>query len=257
MQKIKEPWKFLFVYSSFIAIVAIFILGGMLLSPSEASNSLFLGFSLPRLILASGLVVAFVFFAFLSLKELRDREWAEKSLEQWFGGGSRISKVVTGLAGISFVLGWIGCFLPAYRAGGLAVHWARLQPIMVFSLLASIATLMMIFIKRSNFRNLKPKISSELKLSFVMLLVSMLFIGIMLYSRFGVYAPEDYWYGAGVPLLASQLILAIVGGIFFLQIEKRWQLRRSDLLVFPLIYAVTAVLWAHEPLQRSFMFIGP
>src|SRR5690349_15018762 len=54
MQKIKEPWRFLFVYSSFIAIAAIFILVGMLLSPSEASNSLSLGLSLPRLILASG-----------------------------------------------------------------------------------------------------------------------------------------------------------------------------------------------------------
>src|SRR5690349_13352656 len=168
MQNIKEPWKFLFVYNSFIAIVAIFILVGILLSPSEVSNSVFLGLSFPRLILASALVIAFVFFAFLSLKALRDHEWAEKSLEQWFGG-SRISGVVAGLAGISFGLGWIGCFLPAYRAGSLGVHWVRLQPIMVFSLLASIATLMMIFIKRSNFTNRDPKSSSVLKLSLALL----------------------------------------------------------------------------------------
>ena len=234
MQKIKEPWRFLFVYSSFIAIAAIFILVGMLLSPSEASNSLFLGLSLPRLILASGLVAAFVFFAFLSLKELRDRAWAERTLEQWFGG-SGISKGIAWLAGISFVLGWIGCFLPAYRAGSLSVHWARLQPAMAFILLASIATLIMIFIKRSNFTNRDPKISNILKLSFALFCVGMLFIGVMLYSGFGVFAAEDYWYGAGVPLLATQLILAILGGIFFLQIEKRWQSRRSDLLIFLLI----------------------
>ena len=93
MPKITEPWKFLFYYSSFIAIVSIFIFVGMLLSPSEASNSLFLGLSLPRLILASSLAIAFTFFAFLSLKALKDREWAEKTFEQWFGG-SRISKVI-------------------------------------------------------------------------------------------------------------------------------------------------------------------
>ena len=162
MQNIKEPWKFLFAYSSFIAIVAIFILVGMLLSPSEAGNSLFLGLSLPRFVLVLGLVSAFVFFVFLSLKALRNHQWAEKSLDQWFGR-SRISGVVAGLAGISFGLGWIGCFLPAYRAGSLDVHWMRLQPIMVFILLASIATLTMIFIKRSHFTNRDPKSSSVLK----------------------------------------------------------------------------------------------
>jgi hypothetical protein len=79
----------------------------------------------------------------------------------------------------------------------------------------------------------------------------------MLYTDFGVYAPEDYWYGAGVPILVSQLLVAIAGSILFLQAEKRWNVRRFDLIIFLLLYTITAILWAHEPLDPSFLFIGP
>jgi hypothetical protein len=68
MRKPKESWNFFLIYSSFVAILAILILGGMILSPSEPSNSLFLGLSLPRLVLATGLLIAFVFFALISIK---------------------------------------------------------------------------------------------------------------------------------------------------------------------------------------------
>ena len=256
MQKIKESLNIFFIYSSFIAIEAIFILGGMLLSPSESGNALFLGLSLPRLILALGFLTAFIVFAAISIKSFKNREWAEGTFEKWFGG-SRISKVIIWLAGIGFGLGWIGCFLPFYRAGLLAVHWTRLRPAMVFILLASATTLITVFIRRSNFTAQDLKISKTFKLSLALFFVSIVFIGIMLYSGFGVSAAEDYWYGAGVPILASQLILTLLGGILFLQGEKRWQFRRFDLVVFLLVYVVTAVLWAREPLQKSFLFIGP
>ena len=256
MPKHKGSWEIFLAYISLVALSAIFVLGGMLLSPSEPGSALFLGLSFPRLILALGLFIAFIFFASISIKSFKDREWAERTSEQWFGG-SRISKVITWLAGIGFGLGWIGCFLPFYRAGVLAVHWARLRPAMVFILFASAATLIMIFVKRSNFTVQDSKISKTFKLSLALFFVSILFIGIMLYGGFGVSAAEDYWYGAGVPVLASQLIAAILSGIFFLQVEKRREFQRYDLIIFLLIYAVTAVLWAREPLQKSFLFIGP
>jgi hypothetical protein len=256
MLKFKASWNLFFIYSSFIALLAIFILGGMLLSPSEPGSALFLGLSLPRLLLAFGLLIAFIFFASTLVKSFKDQEWAERMVEQWFGE-SRISKGITWLAGISFGLGWIGCFLPFYRAGVLAIHWTRLRPAMVFILFASAATLMVIFIKRSKFTIQDSKIPKTFKLSLALFLISMLLIGTMLYSGFGVSASEDYWYGAGVPILASQLIAAILSGILFLQIEKRWQFGRSDFIIFLLIYGVTAWLWAREPLQKSFLFIGP
>jgi hypothetical protein len=256
MQNLRGPRGIFFIYSSFVAFVAIFLLGEMRLSPSEPGNALVLGLSFPRLILAVGLLVGFVFFAFLSLKVLRDPAWGERTAEEWFDRNRR-GRVMSWVAGVGFGLGWIGSFLPAYRAGPLSVHWTRLHPAMIFLLLVSFATLTIIFIKQSNFATQDSNLSKTLKLGLALFLISLLFIGIMLYSGFGVSAAEDYWYGAGIPVLLSQLIAAIGSGVFFLQIEKKWSLRHYDLIVFLLIYLVTAVLWAGEPLQRSFLFIGP
>jgi 4-amino-4-deoxy-L-arabinose transferase-like glycosyltransferase len=256
MQKLKESWKIFLTYSSCVAIIAILILGGIFLSPSEPSSSLFLGLSLPRLILAAGLFIAFLFSIFLSIKALTDHRWAENTSEQWFGK-SRLGVGITWFAGISFGLGWLGCFLPFYRAGVLAVHWERIRPVMVFILFASLATLVMAFLKRGNFAIQDLKLSKAYKSSLLLFFPVSLLIGIMLFTGFGVYAPEDYWYGAGVPILVSQLIGALMGGVLFLQAEKGWNFKRFDLVVFLFIFIVTAVLWAREPLQKSFLFIGP
>ena len=219
MQNLRGPRGIFFIYSSFVAFVAIFLLGEMLLSPSEPGNALVLGLSFLRLTLAAGLFVGFVFFMFLSIKVLRDPSWGERTVEEWFAR-SRRGRVMSWVASIGFGLGWIGSFLPAYRAGPLSVHWTRLHPAIIFLLLVSFATLVIIFIKRSNFTIHHSTLSKTLKLSLVLFLISLLFIGVMLYSGFGVSAAEDYWYGAGIPILLSQLVAAIGGGIFFLQIEK-------------------------------------
>jgi len=256
MQKLKEPWKILLIYSSFLAILAISILGGMILSPSEPENSLFLGLSLPRLIFAVSLFIAFFFSAFVAIKARTDHSWAEQTSKQWFGK-SRLGQAITWLAGIGLGLGWIGCFLPFYRAGILAVHWDRIRPVMVFTLISSAATLAMIFLRRSNFAVPDLKSSRVYRSSLLLFLPCILLFSIMLYTDFGVYAPEDYWYGAGVPILVSQLMAALAGGFLFLQVEKSEGFKRFDLVVPLFIYIVTAVVWASEPLQKSFLFIGP
>ncbi len=79
----------------------------------------------------------------------------------------------------------------------------------------------------------------------------------MLFSRFGVHSSDDYWYGAGIPILVPQLIAGILGGLVFMQFERKWISKRSDFVIFILIYALTAIFWAREPLQRSFLFTDP
>jgi len=244
------------VYGSVVAIVSILVLYGILSSPSEPGNTIFLGLSLPRFLSALGLLAALIFFTSITIKASRDQAWAEKILEEWFGGG-RFSGVTAWLAGISFGVGWIGCFLPSYRVGIFVNYWIRIRPMMVFILLVGIATLALILIRRSQFSVKEIRNSKTFKLGLV-LFVGCLFVqAIMIYSGFGIQSSEDYWYGAGVPVLASQLIAAIIVGIFFLRIEKRLNWGRSDLIVFALIYLATAIFWVREPLQGSFLFPGP
>jgi hypothetical protein len=244
------------VYISFVALCSFVILVAMYLSPSEPGRAVLFGLSPTRLFLAAGFLSVFIFFAVLFIRAARDREWAERTLEQWFGGG-RFSKWLAWSAGIGLGLGWIGCFLPAYRAGILGPHWNRIQPIMVFILLSSIATLAVFLLKRSNFPIRGVKVSSTFRLSFVYFLASLSVLIWMLYSKYGIYSLEDFWYGAGVPILASQLIAAVLGGVLFVLLKGSWNSGRKDLVVFFLLYVGTAVLWAGEPLQKSFLFVGP
>jgi hypothetical protein len=256
MQKLNTSWGMLLLYSSFLVIASMLILIGMLLSPSEAGSSIVWGLSLPRLVLALGLLTVAVFFTIVSIKASRDHAWADRVMEQWLGEG-RLRPILLLVAGISLGLGWIGCFLPSYRAGFLSVHWGRLQPVMVFLLLAGFATLALILVRRSNFRLRDLRLSRTYRASLILFFSCLLVIGLMLYTDFGVSAPEDYWYGAGVPILITQLLMAIIGGVLFLQADRKWGSKRFDLIVFLLIYGVTAIVWAREPLQRSFLFIGP
>ena len=257
MLKLKGSRGILLVYSSFVAIVSILVLGGILSASSEPGNTLFLGLSIPRLLFALGMMIPLIFFASITVKASRDQDWAERTLEAWFGGG-RFSRVTSWLAGISFGVGWIGCFLPTYRVGAFVNYWMRIRPGMVFILIASISTLVLIFIRRS-----KPSTTQELRISGALRLSLGLFFGclivfsVLLYSGFGIHSSEDFWYGAGVPILGLQLITAILGGILFLQIEKRFNNGKSDIIIFLLIYIVTAILWVREPLQGSFLFVGP
>src|SRR5829696_5014918 len=87
----------------FCALVAgssIFIFIRMLLSPSEPGNSLILGLSLPRLIFACGLLIAFIVSITFLIKAFNNQQWAERMWEQWFGGG-RSSISTAWLASIS------------------------------------------------------------------------------------------------------------------------------------------------------------
>ena len=256
MQKSNTSRGMLLIYSSFVMIVSIVIPIGMLVSPSEPGSSILLGLSLPRLVLAVALLTVAGFSALLLIKASKDHAWADRILEQWFGEGQRRT-VLALLAGISLGLGWIGSFLPFYRAGILSIHWERIRPAMVFLLLAGFGTLALILIKRSNFSLRDLRLSKTYRASLILFLPSILLIGIMLYTDFGVSAPEDYWYGAGVPILVTQLTMAILGGVLFLQAERKWGSKRFDLIVFLLLYGVTAIFWAREPLQKSFLFIGP
>ena len=256
MQNIKGSQGILFTYALFVAIMSMLVLRGMLLSPSESDRAIFLGLSIPRLFLSLGLLITFIFFALITIMAWRDHEWAERTFEKWFGGGN-FSRVITWFAGISLGLGWIGCFLPPYRVGILTNYWISIRPFMIFVLVISLATLAVIVIKRSRLRMHHLKISKTHSLTFLLLIIVLLILGTMFYSGLGIRISDDFWYGAGVPILSSQLILAIVCGIFFLHIENRFNSGLLDLIIFLLIYIVTAILWVREPLQASFVFPGP
>jgi hypothetical protein len=256
MQKAAGSWIVLPIYTFSIALCSLILLGAMFLSPSEARNTVFLGLSLPRLVIAAGLLFAFILFSLIFFKAYTNHKWAEQVIRQWFSDG-RFSRWLGVLAAIGLGLGWIGFFLPDYRAGVLGPHWARLQPIVIFILTLSLATLVVLFFSRSTFSPRRWSLKNVFGLSVLLFFASFPILVLMLSSKYDAYRLEDFWYGAGVPLLPTQLILTLLAGIIFLRIGRHGFTNRSDVIVFWLLYGITAALWALEPLEKSFLFIGP
>jgi hypothetical protein len=252
MRNFKQPWGILFIYSLSVAVSAAWVLGGMLSAPSEAERAVVFGLSSVRLVVVVGLLAAFTLFVGLAFKAFQDHAWAEQFVETWFKG-KKLSQWTAWLGSLSFGLGWIGCFLPEYRLGVWSGYWERIQSVMVFVLIAGLATLIVLFVVRIKNLNLAP-----LRLGLPLFVVCLLLLGVMFYSGFGVLAAEeDYWYGTGVPILWNQLSAAIAGGIFLLHFGSRWISKRVDLLICVLIFAVTAFLWSQSPLRKSFLFTDP
>jgi len=256
MQNIRTSQRIFPVYCLLIAVSSLIILISVFMSPSESGNRIWLGLSLPRLIFALGLFIILIFFISIFTKAANNPVWAEKTLDQWFGENP-FSKRLFWLTSISFGVGWIGCFLPDYRLGTLVNYWIRIRPVLAFILFASVATLTVFFIRRSRMEIGDLRKSKTFSLGVVLFFVIMLIWITMYVSRFGFYSSDDYWNASGVPLLASQLIAGVLGGWVFAQLEGKWTFKPPDIFVFIFIYAVTAAMWAHAPLQGSFFFDVP
>ncbi|MCS6993113.1 MAG: hypothetical protein NZP74_04715 [Anaerolineales bacterium] len=76
-------------------------------------------------------------------------------------------------------------------------------------------------------------------------------------------AEEDFWYGAGVPVLAWQVLVSLLAGAGMAWMEKKFfpphqqSSSRVDALAFALIWAVSGLLWASAPLASNFMLSPP
>jgi len=253
MQRLERSQGLLLAYGSFVAFIVLLVLRWIIASPSEPANAILFGFSTLRLAMVTGLFFVLVFYVAIALKATKDWIWAERFLERWFEGKG-ISQAIGWLGAISFGLGWIGCFLPAYRVGALGNYWARVQPAMAIVLLASLATLVLLFVVRNKI-TIRNLILMPLRQGLPLFIFCLLVFGGMFFSGFGVTSSdEDFWYGTGVPILVSQLITAIIGGVLFLHFEPKRQSKHADLLICVIIYILTAYLWAREPLHKSFFF---
>jgi len=247
--------RLLSAYGMCVALGTLLLLSRVISSPSESANAILFGYSAPRLIMAAGLLVILGLYAIIVLKVIGNQSWAEQFIERWFGGNS-IREPIGWLSGFGIGLGWIGCQIPNYRTGPLENYWARIQLAMALLLLISTATWILFIVVRNKltFRTLNL---APLKLGLPIFIPCLLLIGWMFYSGFGVKSFEDFWYGAGVPILTLQLMVSILGGIVLMLSESKWQSKSKDLVICSLIFALTAYLWAREPLNQSFLFTGP
>ena len=86
MPKFNGSHGLFIAYTLFVAVISMLVLREMLLSPSESESAIFLGLSIPRLAISSGLFLTFIFSTAITIQALRDQEWGEDGRGQRDGG---------------------------------------------------------------------------------------------------------------------------------------------------------------------------
>ena len=60
-----------------------------------------------------------------------------------------------------------------------------------------------------------------LKVGTIVFAVLLILASFAAISGMGLSSPEDYWYGAGVPVLGLQILVSVFAGITFIFLEKK------------------------------------
>jgi len=246
------------VYGLLVSTGAFIAAAAMTQIPSGPGNNFFLGFSVQRLALISGMFLAGIAAAVFSIKAYQNQTYAERVWDFAFRRESIAGAIRWGTL-IVFIAGWIVSFTPSYRLGDLKEYFIRVSPIINWLTFANLLTLVISLVERYgfNWRQLVNTLRAQRKM-LVGVLVSMAFFILtwvmIAVTGMGIRISEDYWYGAGVPILGLQVLLALaIGlGVLYLERSSRALPPHSDLFIFILIWALAAFLWVREPLQSSY-----
>ena len=233
--------------------------------PSDPKNNIFLGLSLQRMILIGSVALAGLLASAISVRSFRDETWAEWTWTFLFGR-SFLAGLIRWLAAGIAITGWVIWFTPLYRWESNQDYYLRLHPIIVWLTLAGVLTFVVSGVEEYGFdpQNFLSTLSSNKKILGIALGVMFAFLLVWAFialTGMGVWVSDGFWYGAGVPVLSLQIVLAMGIGLGVFALERspfkarfpKW----TDLFIFFLIWGVAAYLWAREPLPTSFFAPGP
>lgn len=259
----QRPDTVLALYGILTGLGGLLTLGWVFGTKSASENAFWLGLSLPRILLGTGIILLTLLCLGVAARSIKRPAWAGMIWERVIRPRS-ISGRVLWIAAAGFTAGWIGSFLPPYRAPeGFGDYLTRLRPISAWLIMISLLTVLLIMLARrwetrrpSSLAAGRPAIRFGLLLlsafSLVWLLIS--FTGLGLRFR------EDYWYPAGVPVLGLQLLFAVLAGLFAYWLESRLKnehTNRLDILLCFGLWGITALIWAQQPLRHTYFMTGP
>ena len=255
MPRPERPSPALRIY--FLLNAAAFSAAGVLMLAIARSGSL----SALRAILFGGTLLAAVLTAAAALF-LQIRPRADRALSQAVFN-SRLRRRLVPLFGISFPVFWTLTWLPPVYTGDLYYYFLGFYPLFLCGTLAcGIALIFLLSSRVASTGTAWVDYWRAHKTALYAALAALVAFGLIavLTSALGLLSGhEPYWYGAGVPILASQVFLAALITVIVLHIQARPPRIRvpADLLLFLLIWAVAAALWASQPVRESYWVTAP
>ena len=255
MPRPQRPSPALRIYLALNA--AAFIAAGALMIAVTRGGSL----SPLRLVLVGATFLAAVLSAASAIL-LQRRPRTDQALNQAIFD-ARLKKCLVPLFGITFPVFWTLSWLPPAYTGDLRDYFIGFYPLFLCGALACGSAL--VFLLSSRVQSVNSAWIEYWRGHKTMLYVALVALGAfaliaLLTSALGILSGrEPYWYGAGVPILASQVFLAALITVMVLHLQARPPRIRLpvDLILFVLIWAMAATSWASRPVPVSYWITAP
>ncbi len=220
------------------------------------------GFSSLRLILISGTFVLAALAAAAAIL-LQFQPEKERALHQAILR-PRLANPLTLILAILFCLFWcMTWFPPQYIRDPFYYYYIGSYPLILYGTLASGSGLVFMLAARNAFpRAIWRTYWAEHRTTLLVTLFGLGAFAVIAILTAGLRilaGSEPFWYGTGVPLLASQVFATLIISALALKAEAGLALRKIplDLALFFLIWVVSAILWATQPVPASFWVTSP
>ncbi len=225
--------------------------------PSDSKNAIFIGFSISRLLLISGVTGILLVSLFLSIWLFipsSNVNRAVKYIDDFFSNSNKQAILLcacvlfTGL-GILFLL------TPAERLGEAFAQ--RLSPVIMLVMVIALQMLAgwFLWMQKKIYWSQWAQWKNPLTISAtVLIFFIVLWIGIA-WTGIGIKREPSGWLSPGTPLLAQQLMFAwVIGLVFILFAKKLDQYKRTDLIIGICLWLTACLVWWLQPMLRSSYF---
>ena len=181
----------------------------------------------------------------------------------------KIQTLLIAFFSINLVAGWWLIWTPPENFAGFYYYLLAASPFIIWLICASTGALALLLFTRCglSIQQWRSNIQDHSTVFIVAggcLIAFLLFAWAASFRVVGVKPiDEDFWYGAGVPILAFQVFWALGIGIGLSTLINKWiksgtiRSVRIDLLLFLAVWVLSAWLWAKEPVKPDFLITQP
>jgi len=254
IKKILQSWLILAILEGIGVSIALLII------PADSKQGGVFGFSPLRLVLIGGVLLITLLLAFFLWYTIR-----RESLDQGIMFTQTIKRglIYWTLVIFSFLVVLVGSQLyhlvTHLEDTALQNYFARLAPLLLWSVLLGLQTLIILPILRNGSFYSSGMQSANVRASLIVFAIFLVFWGVVILTGWGIKPDTIGWHAPGVPILPVQVWLAWLVGLGVLAFGLIWRPRAIffDILMVVLLWVGTAWLWSSQPLKPDFFALRP
>ena len=226
--------------------------------PSESQSAVLLGFSALRLIFLLAVLGILLIALSLLVNSFR-RPWWKRGVGQWMLNAmdrTRTWQTLFLWAGLMY----LSLFLSEAQLGSLSPYRERSFPVLAWSAAVSVQLILSVVYLRSIGSDVLHQFRDVLLPASVALALLGLFIVFVAVTGLGLDPDPIYWQWAGVPVLLTQVLLAVIAGLTINSLINRLKVSRSsrlDLFISVGLWALACILWLSQPARPSYTSLAP